>query len=70
MSITSLHMTRTHDFMAAIKATCDARRLPMPDIRDVRITERNNRVYSFAIFSTALWLQIGGVQGQSFSRSD
>ena len=50
MSITSLHMTRTHDFMAAIKATCDARRLPMPDIRDVRITERNSRVYSFAIF--------------------
>jgi hypothetical protein len=50
MSITSLHMTRTHDFMAAIKATCGARRLPMPDIRDVRVTERNSRVYSFAIF--------------------
>ena len=50
MGITSLHMTRTHDFMAAIKSTCDARRLPMPDIRDVRVTERNNRVYSFAIF--------------------
>lgn len=50
MSITSLHMTRTHDFMAAIRATCDARRLPMPDIRDVRLTERNNRVYAFAIF--------------------
>lgn len=50
MGITSQHITRTHDFMAAIKATCAARRIPMPDIHDVRIATRNDRVYSFAIF--------------------
>ena len=52
--ITSQHIQRTHDFMAAIKQTCDDRRLPMPDIREVIITERRNRVFAFAIFPQAV----------------
>ncbi|HEY4720615.1 MAG TPA: FtsK/SpoIIIE domain-containing protein [Anaerolineae bacterium] len=50
MSITTQHVAQTHHFMAAIQSTCNARHIPMPDIRDVCITERSDRVYSFAIF--------------------
>ena len=48
------HIQRAHDFMAAIKRTCDDRRLPMPDIREVIITERRQRVFAFAIFPQAV----------------
>ncbi len=44
------HIQLAHDFMAAIKSTCADRRLPMPDIRDVIITERRQRVFAFAVF--------------------
>src|SRR3989304_2143509 len=50
MSITTQHVAQTHHFRAAIQSTCNARHIPMPDIRDVCITERSDRGYSFAIF--------------------
>ena len=48
------HIQRAHDFMAAIQITCVARRLPMPDIREVIVTERRQRVFAFAVFPQAV----------------
>ena len=52
--ITNQHLQRTHEFMAAIKTTCVDRRLPSPDIHEVIITERRNRVFAFAVFPQAV----------------
>ena len=48
--ITPQHIQRTHDFMQALKTVCDDRRLPLPDIREVFVTARLQRVYVFAVF--------------------
>ncbi len=52
--ITPQHQQQAHDFMAALKATCADRRLPMPDIREVIVTERRQRVFAFAVFPQAV----------------
>ena len=48
------HIQRAHDFMAALQTTCADRRLPMPDIREVIVTERRQRVFAFAVFPQAV----------------
>ena len=48
------HIQRAHEFMAALQTTCADRRLPMPDIREVIVTERRQRVFAFAVFPQAV----------------
>jgi hypothetical protein len=48
--INNEHMRKTDEFMQAFATTCEDRRVPMPEIREVRVTERNGRVYALAIF--------------------
>ena len=48
--ISSEHLRQTDEFMTALQMTCADRKLPVPEVREVRVTERNERVYAFAIF--------------------
>ena len=44
------YVQRTHQFMQALHSVCADRRLPMPDIQQVIITERHQRVFLFVVF--------------------
>jgi hypothetical protein len=48
--ISDEHLRKTNEFMTAFRTTCEDRHVPMPDVREVRVTERNGRVYALAIF--------------------
>lgn len=48
--ISNDHLRKTDEFMRALETTCEDRHVPLPDIREVRVTERNGRVYALAIF--------------------
>lgn len=50
MMLTPQHRERVDQFMAALSQTCQARRVPDPNVRDVRVSEREGRAFSFAIF--------------------
>jgi hypothetical protein len=44
------HFKKAEAFMEALRTTCEDRRLPMPEIGEVCLTDRNARVYAFAVF--------------------
>lgn len=52
--ISNDHLRKTDEFMKTFATTCEDRHVPMPDVREVRVTERNGRVYALAIFPQQL----------------
>ena len=48
--ISNDHLRKTDELMTALQTTCEARNVPVPEVREVRVTERNGRVYALAIF--------------------
>ncbi len=50
MMLTPQYQARVDQFMAALSQTCRARRVPDPNVRDVHVSEREGRAFSFALF--------------------
>ena len=66
MTITSQHFTQAHQFMAALEQTCAARRLHMPNIRDVLLTQRNGRTYAISLFPDAVEAKLEAYENPGF----
>lgn len=64
--ITPHHIEQTHQFMAALAATCRDRRLPLPAIHEVQLTQRQGRTFSFAIFPEAVGGKLEAYQQAGF----
>ena len=64
--ITPHHIEQTHQFMAALAATCRDRRLPLPAIREVQLAQRHGRTFSFAIFPEAVGGKLEAYQQAGF----
>ena len=64
--ITPHHIEQTHQFMAALAATCHDRRLPLPAIREVQLAQRHGRTFSFAIFPEAVGGKLEAYQQAGF----
>ena len=64
--ITPHHIEQTHQFMAALAATCRDRRLPLPTIREVQLAQRHGRTFSFAIFPEAVGGKLEAYQQAGF----
>jgi hypothetical protein len=64
--ITPHHIEQTHQFMAALAATCRDRRLPLPAIREVQLAQRHGRTFSFAIFPDAVGGKLEAYQQAGF----
>ncbi len=64
--ITPHHIEQTHQFMAALAATCRDRRLPLPTIREVQLAQRHGRTFSFAIFPEAVGGKLEAYQQTGF----
>jgi hypothetical protein len=66
MTITPQHFTQAHHFMAAFEQTCTARKLHMPDIRDVLLAQRNGRTYAISIFPDTVGAKLEAYENADF----